>query len=329
MNIGARSLRRVSKATGTIAMRSFSDTFKRLLTICGGKLTEMNLINSWPQKKCPNQVPMGFLIISTGVLEGWVLSSCFMFINVCLRVALFPHTLLRVGPSSFSPNSSDVDNNGLIVRSPDALRPLTLSNCDCKILTTAISRGLQWYTMRCIHPSQRCISSRQMTDNIFEVETTVLAHVACCPQESGILLTDFAASPSVNHSWIIHALEWAELPEFSCRFLRMIHCNSTTHVEFAGRARGQFTMARVFRQGCPASGFLFAIAFDPIFCWLENTIIPRNPPSPDFLQPAPCAEADDFAVAASSFRLLMTALPPAFEVVDESAGLNLNHRKCC
>ena len=33
--------------------------------------------------------------------------------------------------------------------------------------------------------------SRQVTDNIFEIETTALAHVACAPQESGILLTDY------------------------------------------------------------------------------------------------------------------------------------------
>ena len=29
-----------------------------------------------------------------------------------------------------------------------------------------------------------------MTDNMFEIETTALAHVACAPQESAILLTD-------------------------------------------------------------------------------------------------------------------------------------------
>ena len=134
----------------------------------------------------------------------------------------------------FIPKSSDVDNNGRIVRSPEALRLLTLCNCDCKILTTAICRGLHWYTMRCIHPSQRCISSRQMTDNIFEIETTALAHVACAPRESGILLTDFAAAyPSVNHSWIFHVLEQAELLEFISRFLRRIYCDSTTLVKFA------------------------------------------------------------------------------------------------
>ena len=84
-----------------------------------------------------------------------------------------------------------------------------------------------------------------MTDNIFEIETTALAHVACAPQESGILLTDFAAAyPGVNHSWIFFVLERTELPEFICRFLRRIYYDSTTHVIFEGTTRGQFLMAR-------------------------------------------------------------------------------------
>ena len=74
-----------------------------------------------------------------------------------------------------------------------------------------------------------------MTDNIFEIETTALAHVACAPQDSGVLLTDFpAAYPSVNHSWIFSVLENTGLPGFLCRFLRSIYRDSITHVEFAG-----------------------------------------------------------------------------------------------
>ena len=104
-------------------------------------------------------------------------------------------------PEHIISKTSDIDDNGRIIRSPDALRPLTLCNCDCKLFTSDICRGLHWHTMRCINTSQRCISSRHMTNNIFEIETTALAHVACAPQESGIPLTDFAAAyPSVNHS---------------------------------------------------------------------------------------------------------------------------------
>ena len=72
--------------------------------------------------------------------------------------------------------------------------------------------------------SQRCISSRQMTENIFEIETTALADVACATQESGILLTDFAAAyPSVNHSWIFHVLE-----KPSCLSLSAVSCEGCT-----------------------------------------------------------------------------------------------------
>ena len=68
-----------------------------------------------------------------------------------------------------------------------------------------------------------------MTDNIFEIETTALAHAACAPQESGVLLTDFAAAyPSVNHSWIFSVIENTGLPAFLCRFLRSIYRDSIT-----------------------------------------------------------------------------------------------------
>ena len=101
----------------------------------------------------------------------------------------------------FIPKTSTVDDNGRIVRSPDALRPLTLCNCDCKIFTTATCHGLHQYSTRCIHQAQRCVSTRQMTDNIFEIETAALAHHACETRDPGILLTDFAcAYSSVNHS---------------------------------------------------------------------------------------------------------------------------------
>ena len=91
-----------------------------------------------------------------------------------------------------------------------------------------------------------------MTDNIFEIETTALAHVACAPQESGVRLTDFAAAyPSGNHSWIFSVLENTGLPDFLCRFLRSIYRDCITHVDFAGAERGSFLEARGVRQGCP------------------------------------------------------------------------------
>ena len=112
---------------------------------------------------------------------------------------------------------------------------------------------------------------------------------------------------------------------FAAKYLQ----DSITHVDFAATERGQFLMARGVRQGCPASGFLFAMAFDPIFRWLQESIVPRNIDNLEFLQPAQFACADDLAIASSSFRELMVVLAPAFRFIDYVAGLNLNFRKCC
>ena len=79
----------------------------------------------------------------------------------------------------------------------------------------------------------------------------------------------------------------------------MICCNSITRRILKKNWR-KFVMARSVRQGCLASVFLFAMALDPIFRWLEDAIIPRNLGGLDFLQLAQCAYADDLAVATTS-----------------------------
>ena len=175
----------------------------------------------------------------------------------------------------FIPKTSDIDDNGRIFSSPEALRPfdavqLRLQASRYSYLSRPPRVNHEMHTSLA-----EMLSSRQTTDNIFEIETTALAHVVCAPQESGILLTDFvAAYSSVNHSWIFSVLERTELPEFIFRSLQRIYDDSTTHVEFAGTTRGQFPMTRGVKQGCPASGFLFAMAFDHIFRWLQEAGIP-------------------------------------------------------
>ena len=68
------------------------------------------------------------------------------------------------------------------------------------------------------------------------------------------------------------------------------------------------------------------MAFDPICRWLPDSVIRRDLAVPEFLQPAPCAHADDFAFAALSFRSLMRALSLASKVIDSVAVQNLWER---
>ena len=82
--------------------------------------------------------PDGFHIASTDVREAWVLGFSTTPINMSLALSL--RCLLKA--ELFSSPSPQMTTTIRIVRSPEALRRLTLCNCDCKILTTAICRGL-------------------------------------------------------------------------------------------------------------------------------------------------------------------------------------------
>ena len=105
-----------------------------------------------------------------------------------------------------------------------------------------------------------------------------------------------------------------------------VYSDSIAHVEFAGMTRGQFPHGQECQARVPCEWIPICDGFRPLFRWLQDAIIPRNPARLDFLQPVPCAYADDFAVAAPSFRCLMTTLAPVFRNLDQIACLNLNHR---
>ena len=171
-------------------MRPFSSMFKKLRKIFCGKLTSRNSMKLLQQRKNLLLEPMVFPKSIYRCAGGS--GSHFLFdAYKCVLEGGAVSTHFARSRTIFTLKSSTAEDNGLIVRSLDALRPLTLCNCDCKIITTAICFGLHRYSIRCIRPAQRCISSRQMTDNIFEVEMTALAHVACSTNDSGIFLTFF------------------------------------------------------------------------------------------------------------------------------------------
>ena len=157
LSIGEPFSRHARKARGITSMKTFCGMSNRLLMTSVGPLIRLSLFavkkNSAPG---PDGIPYGAYRCAGGlgsqilfnayraVLEGSAIPDCF-----------------AESRTIFIPKSSDIDDFGRIIRSLDALRPLTLCTCDCKLLTSAICRGLHWCTMRCIHTSQRCISSRQ------------------------------------------------------------------------------------------------------------------------------------------------------------------------
>ena len=135
-----------------------------------------------------------------------------------------------------------------------------------RCLLRPCAQGPRRYSVECIHPYRRCVTQRIMIDKVFEIETAAIALRTCHCEEPGTLHTDFScAYASVDHRWIFMVLERAGVPQTLQHFLRGIYADSAPCVEHSCVARGQFAMLRRVRQGCPASGYLFTVAFDPVF----------------------------------------------------------------
>ena len=142
--------------------------------------------------------------------------------------------------------------------------------------------------MRCIHPSQRCVSSRQMTDNIFEIETTALAHVTCAPQGSGILLTNFAAAyPSVNHSWIFsvcareHCVARFSLP-VPAWYLQQHHARG-----IRGSRPRTIPYGQRCKTGLSSEWLPFCDGFRPCLQMAPRGCYPKEPRQPGILAACP------------------------------------------
>ena len=128
--IGEPFSRHARKARGITNTKTFCDLSNMLLMTSVGLLIKLNLMTSAPGLdgipygvyRCAGGLGSNFLFHAyKAVLEGSAIPDCF-----------------AESRTVFIPKTSDIGDLGRIIRSPDALRPLTLCSCDFKLLTSAI-----------------------------------------------------------------------------------------------------------------------------------------------------------------------------------------------
>jgi hypothetical protein len=106
------------------------------------------------------------------------------------------------------------------------------------------------------------------------------------------------------------------LPEFLVDALRLFYSNCSSTVSFAGDQTAKINIKSGIKQGCPASGTLFALALDPfirMFCL-------RLPRPLNIV----VAYADDIAIAAHHLHRALRTVHPLFEQLAAATSLVLN-----
>ena len=129
-------------------------------------------------------VPMVFPTVFTDVLAVFIVSQ-FLF-RACKQIG----EGRRWCPAALCSRQHSVQLQVRHCGSPGphreisgCFRPLTPGNCNRKNSQQAICSGLRTYSVNHIHPAQRCLSTRQMTDTCFQEWSKELdaSQASCLP----------------------------------------------------------------------------------------------------------------------------------------------------
>ncbi|CAK0884647.1 unnamed protein product [Prorocentrum cordatum] len=208
-------------------------------------------------------------------------------------------------------------------RQPASTRPLSLSNCDNKLLSSAIAVPIAKVAEDKVDKAQRgFIKGRQMLDNIVEVDSNLTIWSAMCGcKNAGSALFDLkAAFPSIHHMFIWACLRALGIPEFVIAAIIALYKDCVMYIVFAGSRKHFILVERGVKQGCPLSGIIFSICFDPVVRRLKE-IAYRIPVVLN-------AFADDLSVTSSD---LIGVLPQLLRLLCQAglgSGLILNLSKC-
>ena len=110
------------------------------------------------------------------------------------------------------------------------------------------------------------IAYRQMLANVVELDARAHCFALCSPAYllPLIVLFDFSAAfPSVSHTWLFMCLEAMKFPTGFINVVRSLYSDNIATHSVQGRTHVLFRIVSGILQGCPLSGFLFAVVIDP------------------------------------------------------------------
>lgn len=203
---------------------------------------------------------------------------------------------------------------------PGRYRPLTLSNASQKLLAKAINGLLERVAVRTVSPLQRgFVRGRQNLGNVFDVEEAM--EMARPQSDPGVFLFDIeAAFPSASQEWIWLVLSATGLPLSLRSVVKALCCDVQARFLVGGVLSSETVrVTSGIKQGCPSSGSLWALLYDPVIRNLDN-ILPASELTLGCF-------ADDLVAAARHVQLALPALLRMFALIRRATRLRLNSRK--
>jgi len=208
-------------------------------------------------------------------------------------------------------------------------RPITLANCDHKIITKTYTIRLSKILQNHISPQQTAyLKSRQITDNIRAIHDLIkLSNRDSKIKGLLIALDAKKAFDSVSHGYLAEVLDAFGLSKFKSIF-KVLYSNLSNRIIYNRRSMKSFNIERGIKQGDALSCLIFIMAMEPLLRNLEcNTLIKRVHSDSVSNIPKGFAYADDVNLMISADIQSVQSSFQEYERFSIRSGLYLNAEK--
>ena len=170
-------------------------------------------------------------------------------------------------------------------RSPELLtnwRPLTLQNCDHKILAKTLANRLKPFLSKLIDETQTGyiegrfigLNLRRLIDLLYMVEKENL--------DAMLISVDFyKAFDTIEFSAVIGALKYFNIGDYFIRMIETLYNGFITKIMHNGEFSKYMTPTRGIHQGCAVSGYLFVLAVEILSHQIKNNAKIKGIPIPN------------------------------------------------
>ena len=206
-------------------------------------------------------------------------------------------------------------------------RPITLSNCDFKVITKTLAHKLTDGVKNIIGENQTAyVKGRQITDNLHLLQYSIEKAVEDNQKMMVVSLDAEKAFDSIEHWYIRRLLIKLGLTDFS-RIFDLLYKRQMVSIQLNGHCAGTYTIKNGVKQGDALSCILFILGIEPLLknIAIDNRIREINIRGINI--PKIVSYADDVACIIEPDEVTLQRIFDHYQNLTETSGLKLNADK--
>ena len=142
-------------------------------------------------------------------------------------------------------------------------RPITLLNCDYKIIAAVLAARLQKVIRYIVHESQTGYIKGRLASTNVRLVKDIIKYFKNRKESGAIMLVDFTKAFDVlDTTFLDFCLEKFNFGSSFRKWVRVLYTNIVSSVLVNGWTSEPFCVERGIRQGCPLSALLFVLAVE-------------------------------------------------------------------